>query len=91
MPFASSSRIGDPVRTAFPSGSIGMVSGKLQHIFSATGMHSLLASPGVISDSWIMQGMDREAAARTTGTLTKPPLEKTMSGWICFKYFLASR
>ena len=26
----------------------------------------------------------------TTGTLTKPPLENTTSGFNCFKYFLAS-
>ena len=37
-------------------------------------MHSLLASPGVISDSWMIQGICKEAAARTTGTLTKTPL-----------------
>ena len=53
-------------------------------------MQSLLASPGVISDSWITQGIFKDAAARTTGTDTKPPFEKTMSGWICFKSLRAS-
>ena len=81
LPCASSARMGEPVRTALSAGIFFMVSGKLQHTFSATGMHSLLASPGVISDSWMIQGICKEAAARTTGTLTKPPLEKTTSGW----------
>ena len=90
LPFASSSRIGVPVKTALFSGSIWSVSGKLQQILEATGIHNLLASPGVISDSCMMQGIFRAAAARTTGTLTKPPLEKTMSGAISFRYRLAS-
>ena len=88
-PFVNSSLIGEPVRTAFSFGSMDKVSGKLQQIFFATGIHSLFASPGVISDSWIIQGMCRDAAARTTGTLTNPPLEKTTSGFIFFKYFRA--
>ena len=79
-PWASSARIGEPVSTALSPGRSFNVSGKLQHTFLATGMHILLASPGVMSDSWMMQGMPRDAAARTTGTATKPPLEKTTSG-----------
>lgn len=66
------------------------VSGKLQHTLVQTGIHSLLARPGVMSDSWITQGIFREEAALTTGTVTKPPLEKTISGQISFRIFLAS-
>ena len=80
LPWASSARMGEPVSTHLSGGSCFRVSGKLQHTFLATGMHILLARPGVMSDSWIMQGMPRVAAARTTGTDTKPPLEKTTSG-----------
>ena len=90
LPFASSSRIGEPDKTALSLGSMASVSGKLQQTFLATGIQSLLASPGVISDSWMIHGIWRAAAARTTGTLTKPPLEKTTSGLICFNIFLAS-
>lgn len=50
-PEASSSRIGEPDKTALSFGSIASVSGKLQQTFFATGMQSLFASPGVISDS----------------------------------------
>ena len=32
------------------------VSGKLQHTFEAAGIQILLANPGVISDSWIIEG-----------------------------------
>ena len=46
------------------------VSGKLQHIFDADERQSLLASPGVISDSWISAGIFRRFAAITTGTVT---------------------
>jgi len=34
-----------------------MVSGKLQQTLAAEGMQILFASPGVISDSWIMVGI----------------------------------
>ena len=83
--------MGEPVSTAFAGGNWLNVSGKLQQTFFATGMQSLLASPGVMSDSWMIQGIPKDAAARTTGTLTKPPLEKSTSGLISFRYFLASR
>ena len=43
-------------------------------------MASLFASPGVISDSWIITGTLYLAAAKTTGTVTKPPFENTISG-----------
>ena len=43
-------------------------------------MHSLFASPGDMSDSWMMVGILQVFAAKTTGTVTKPPLEKTTSG-----------
>lgn len=65
------------------------VSGKLQHIFDADERQSLLASPGVISDSWISAGIFRRFAAITTGTVTNPPLEKTTSGFRSFRIFLA--
>ena len=74
----------------FSAGSDFKVSGKLQQTFRATGIQSLLASPGVISDSWITHGIFREAAARTTGTDTNPPLEKTTSGCSSFKILRAS-
>ena len=57
-----------------------MVSGKLQHTFFAPRIAILFASPGVISDSWIIAGIWQCFAARTTGTDTNPPLEKTTSG-----------
>ena len=37
-----------------------------------------------------MHGIFKEAAARITGTLTKPPFEKIISGLICFKYGVAA-
>ena len=46
--------------------------------------------PGVISDSWMIAGILRRFAAITTGTVTKPPLEKTISGFSCFSSLLAS-
>ena len=51
LPSASSARMGEPVSTALSAGMFFIVSGKLQHTLSATGMHSLFARPGVISDS----------------------------------------
>ena len=50
-PWRISARIGEPVKTALSAGRYGNVSGKLQQTFFADGMHSLLARPGVISDS----------------------------------------
>ncbi len=65
------------------------VSGKLQQIFDAEERQSLLARPGVMSDSWINAGIFKRLAAITTGTVTKPPLEKTTSGFSSFRIFLA--
>ena len=76
--------------TAFSAGRFCSVSGKLQQTLRATGIHRLFASPGVISDSCIIQGIFSIAAARTTGTLTNPPLLKTISGFNVFRIFLAS-
>ena len=59
-------------------------------VYKRQGIHSLLARPGVMSDSWITQGIFKEEAALTTGTVTNPPLEKTISGQISFRIFLAS-
>ena len=84
LPWKSSSRIGEPVKTAFSAGRCFMVSGKFVHTLDAQGIQSLFASPGVISDSWMTQGIPLDFAAITTGTDTKPPLEKTTSGLICF-------
>ena len=89
-PMPSSSLIGVPVRTALSAGRSLMVSGKLQQILLAPDILSLLASPGVISDSWTIYGILRRPAALTTGTLTYPPFEKTMSGWIFLRRVLAS-
>ena len=57
LPSKSSCLIGEPVRTAFPSGRYLSVSGKLQHILVAFLIAILLARPGVISDSWIITGI----------------------------------
>ena len=81
LPLESSARMGEPVSTALSSGRSFIVSGKLQQTLVATGIHSLLASPGVISDSWMMQGIFKDAAALTTGTLTNPPFENTIFGF----------
>ena len=51
FPVNNSSRIGEPVNTAFPSGRSFTVSGKLQHTLLALGILNLFANPGVISDS----------------------------------------
>ena len=89
-PVKSSWRIGDPVRTALSWGRELKVSGKLQHTFAAEGMESLLASPGVISDSWMITGTWFFFPAITTGTLTNPPFEKITSGFNCLIRRLAS-
>ena len=90
LPSESSLRMGQPVRTAFFGGRYCRVSGKLQHTFAADGMVSLLARPGVKSDSWQMTGICLRPAAITTGTDTKPPLENTTSGFNSFISFFAS-
>lgn len=61
---------------------------KLQQTFAADGIHSLFARPGVISDSWMSAGTLHALAARTTGTETKPPLEKTTFGFSFLSSFL---
>lgn len=76
FPERSSWRIGVPVRTALSAGRLATVSGKLQQILDAEERQSLLARPGVMSDSWINAGIFKRLAAITTGTVTKPPLEK---------------
>ena len=53
------------------------------------GLANILARPGVMSDSWINAGIFKRLAAITTGTVTKPPLEKTTSGFSSFRIFLA--
>ena len=88
LPERSSCRIGEPVRTAFPSGRQSNVSGKLQHIFAADGIAILLARPGVISDSWMITGTLHFFPASTTGTDTNPPFEKMTSG---FKFLISLR
>ena len=87
LPKSNSRRIGEPVKTALPSGRYEIVSGKLQQIFVASLIAILLARPGVISDSCVMTGIPLCAAARTTGTDTKPPFENTISGFIFFISF----
>ena len=51
--------MGDPVSTALSAGRYFKVSGKLQHTLQACGIASLLARPGVISDSWMIAGILR--------------------------------
>ena len=84
-PDSNSARMGVPVSTAFSSGTCASVSGKLQHTFVAFGIAMRLASPGVRSDSWMIAGIWQRLAASTTGTETKPPFEKTTSGFNFFK------
>ena len=91
LPSNSSWRIGEPVSTAFSFGRCSKVSGKLQHTFVADGIEILFASPGVISDSWMMVGTWRRFPAMTTGTETKPPLEKITSGFSSLINLFASR
>ena len=88
FPRRSSCLIGEPVRTALSFGRYLSVSGKLQHIFVAPRIAILLARPGVISDSCIITGICLWLAARTTGTDTNPPFEKTISGLIFLINFL---
>ena len=90
-PQSSSFLIGEPVSTALFFGRYCKVSGKFVQILVANLVAILLASPGVISDSCIMTGTFESAAAITTGTLTKPPFEKTISGEYFFIILLASK
>ena len=73
-------RSGVPVRTPFGASSFAH-SGNVVQTDLANGLHSLLASPGVISLSCITTGTPQMAAPKTTGTLTKPPLENTTFGF----------
>ena len=73
-------RSGVPVWTPFGASSFAH-SGNVVQMDFANGLHSLFASPGVISLSCITTGTPQMAAPKTTGTLTKPPLEKTTSGF----------
>ena len=91
LPLKSSFLIGEPVSTAFPFGRYCRVSGKLVQTFVANLVAILFASPGVISDSCMITGIFKKAAAITTGTLTKPPFEKTISGAYIFMIFFASK
>jgi len=72
---------GVPVISAF-SPRAAAHSGKVVAIFFAKGLQSLLARPGVRSLSWQRTGMRFIHAPNTTGTATKPPLEKHTSGLI---------
>ncbi|MPN40346.1 hypothetical protein SDC9_187882 [bioreactor metagenome] len=90
LPIKSSDLIGVPVATPFPFLMYLRVSGKVVHTFLANGEAILFASPGVMSDSWIITGMPLSFAPRTTGTATKPPLENTKSGFIFLMIFDAS-
>ena len=74
-------RRGVPVTTPFLP-ICAAASGKVQHTLTARGVDSLLARPGVMSDSCSSTGTWCSHAPYTTGTDTKPPLENTMSGLI---------
>ena len=78
-PVNSSARRGVPVTRPFLPAAAA-ASGKVQHSALAKGTDRRLARPGVMSDSWISTGTPATAAPYTTGTDTKPPLEKTMFG-----------
>lgn len=58
------------------------VSGKVVKNVPTNGRLSLLASPGVMSDSCIKMRLRFTKPPTTTGNDTKPPLEKMMSGLI---------
>ena len=60
------------------------VSGNVAQTFFENGIDILLASPGVISDSWIITGTLLKYPPITTGTLTNPPLENIILGLIFF-------
>ena len=79
VPEKTIARSGVPVCTALLPSSFAH-SGKVVHMALANGLHSLFASPGVMSLSCMTTGTRHSAAPKTTGTLTKPPLEKTMLG-----------
>src|SRR5690606_25680628 len=58
-----------------------VVSGNVVQIPDANGSAIRFARPGVMSDSWISTGTRFNHAPMTTGTETKPPLEKTTFGF----------
>ena len=73
---------GEPVRTALSAGIIFFHS--LREIAAYLFCHGnaqLIGQSGVISDSWMIQGICKEAAARDDRRLRSPPWEKTTSGW----------
>ena len=70
FPKKSFSLMGVPVSIPFSFGIYFKVSGKFAQIFFAKGKASLLASPGVISDSWMMTGTLLSHPVATTGTVT---------------------
>ena len=79
-PFRISGRMGVPVYRPLGPASLA-ASGKVQHITVAKGAVSLLANPGVMSDSWHTMGTWFNFAPYTTGTETNPPLENTTFGF----------
>ena len=73
-----------------PRSRFGRRMGKLVQRALRKGVAKRLARPGEKSDSWATTGMPRSQPAKTTGKLTKPPLEKMASGamrpssrWLC--------
>ena len=80
MPEKICARSGVPVWMPFAPSSFAH-SGKVVQTALANGLHSLLARPGVMSLSCMTTGTPHSAAPATTGTLTKPPFEKTTAGF----------
>src|SRR5690606_27827836 len=72
----------EPVQVDLSFGKCLIVSLKTVKIWEANGSEILFAKPGVTSDSWTTTGILANFAAITTGTETKPPLEKMTVGLI---------
>ena len=79
-----SDRIGKPVCFTFAAyfARCLTVSGNVTQTLVAKGIDRRLAKPEEKSDSWIITGIRCSQLAKITGTVTKPPLEKTTLGLI---------
>ncbi|CUY00964.1 hypothetical protein SETU_01002 [Staphylococcus epidermidis] len=91
FPCFKSSRTVAPTKSALSFGRYVSVSSKVVYIFLANFKEILLANPGVKSDSCMIVGIFKERAAITTGTLTKPPFEKSKSGFCFLSILRASK
>src|SRR5699024_5643589 len=90
LPSLKSSLIIAPMKSDFFLVTYFNVSSNVVYILLANFIDILLAKPGVTSDSSIIVGIFNDLAAMITGTLTKPPLENTRSGFSFFNALRAS-